>query len=519
VFDFNLKRAQVALSDGRLDEAYEVLKDSSLQQHRAGQKLITRLSKAFIQRGRSHLQAHRLAPALDDCLRAEKLAGNLPQVVELRSEIAQEIETERIELQQRAEQFEKAKQQMQNGWLSAGRKILAQTDDQQAQCLLKNVQMLEIEADSVQGRIQKALKVGQIEMAARLYQNSILKNNLDPQAAEILNRIQQAASKQLQGFVTQGDIHLATSLLGQLSGKVLECDSIRSCRQSIDYCRLAVQQMDSGNFTAAVVNLKKFRTLQPKAKWLNEAIAQTQRAADSQRDLQAGPLGILESIGQAVAAEPDMHQIQQPSPAMSKQKNITNEHIDVGARMRFLLQIDGVGAWQVLCDDRVTIGPVSGSKHCDIELVTAPDVRPQQIERTDGDYFMAAPDAVVAGQLLNDGQRLELSPRCRFKFSVPNPASSTACLVPSSARFPRADISGVILMDREILIGPECNNHIQTGQIDKAMTLFLKDKSIYCRAQQVMTVDGRPLDSGQALPMDKQIGAGDIRFCLNTYRR
>jgi len=92
VFDFHLKRTQVALADGRLDEAFELLKDPSLRAHRSGQKLLTRLSGAFVQRGQDHLSANRLASALEDCLRAEKLAGNVPNVVQLRAVIARRIE-------------------------------------------------------------------------------------------------------------------------------------------------------------------------------------------------------------------------------------------------------------------------------------------------------------------------------------------------------------------------------------------------------------------------------------------
>ena len=523
MFDFRLKRVQVALADGRLDEAFELLKDSSLQQHRTGQKLLTRLSAAFIGRGRDHLVAGRLAPALDDCLHAEKLAGNLPEVVQLRSEIAQQIEIERVQSQQRAEQLEKAKQQMQNGWLSTGRKILAETDDRQAQCLLKNAEMLELEKDSVLQRIRQALKLGQVELAARMYQNSSLKNRLDSEAADILSRIQQQASKQLQDFLIQGDIHLASSFLNQLQGKVAECDPIRLVRQAIEYCHLSVRQIDAGNFTAAIVNLKKARILRPKAKWIMEAISQTQCAADAQQNLQAGPLGILENIGETDIPGMSFREPQTKPVAAETNHVSINQPFNAGTQMRFILQIDGVGAYHVLCDDRVMIGPISGSKHSDIELVTAPDVRVKQIERAEGDYFIGLPDSApgsgpVPKQLLNDGQRVELSPRCRFKFSTPNPASSTACLIPSSARFPRADISGVILMDREILIGPERNNHIQSGQIDEAIVLFLQGNRILCRAQQPIRVDGRALIAGQALPMDKQIEIGDVRLNLSTHR-
>ena len=266
MFDFRLKHVQVALADGRLDEAYELIKDSSLWEHRSGQKLVAKLSQAFILRGQSHLAAERLAPALEDCLHAEKLAGNLPEIGELRSKICEHIESERAKMQQQAEQLEKAKQQMQNGWLSTGRKILAETDDYQAQCLLKNADMLELETESAVGRIKQALKVGQVELAARIFQNSSLCNGLNPEAADVLDRIQQQAFKKLQDYLLEGHLHLASSFLNQLQGSVAQCDTIGTLRQATEYCHRAVKQIEAGNFAAVGVSLQKVQTLLPKAK-------------------------------------------------------------------------------------------------------------------------------------------------------------------------------------------------------------------------------------------------------------
>ncbi len=517
MFDFQLKRAQVALADGRLDEAFEMLKDPSLREHRSGQKLLTRLSQAFVRRGQEHLAANRLAPALEDCLRAEKLAGNVPDVVQLRSVICGQIESERAESQQRAEQLARAKEQMQNGWLSTGRKILAQTDDRQAQYLLKNAELLEVEKDSAVARVEQALKNGQVELAWRVYQGSGLRGSLHHEAAAILDRMGQQACEKLQGYLLDGQVYAASSLLNQLNGLSARCDRLRPYHQAVEYSRQAVVQINTGYYEAAVVCLRKIQTLLPKAGWVTKAIDQAQTAAAAQQGLQGGPLGILESIAlSGVSQQPAAGKMARPIPEINEVPCIQRNK-DLNMKTRFILQMDGIGAYHVLCDDRVTMGPVSSSTRSDIELVTAPDVRPRQIERIDGDYFFG--DAGSTGkQLLGDGDRVELSPRCRFKFTLPNPASNTACLIPSSGRFPRADISGVVLMDREILIGPERNNHVQSGQIPEAVTLFLQDGRLRCRSSQPVYADGCAVGAGQALPMDKQIETGDFRFILTTYK-
>ncbi len=71
-----LKQAQYALTDGRLDEAFDLAQSDKVTAHQQGQKLLTDLAGRFTRRGRDHLDAGRTAEALADCEKAVKLAGN-----------------------------------------------------------------------------------------------------------------------------------------------------------------------------------------------------------------------------------------------------------------------------------------------------------------------------------------------------------------------------------------------------------------------------------------------------------
>ena len=59
-----LKQAEVAMADGRLDEAFSLLNRDDARGHRRGQELIGRLAKALVNRGRQHLSADRGGQAL-----------------------------------------------------------------------------------------------------------------------------------------------------------------------------------------------------------------------------------------------------------------------------------------------------------------------------------------------------------------------------------------------------------------------------------------------------------------------
>ena len=82
-----LKQCERALADGRLDEAFDLVRQPDVRAHRRGQDLVGELVKALIDRGRRHLAQGRLTAAATDADKAIQLGGNLPDAVQLREAI------------------------------------------------------------------------------------------------------------------------------------------------------------------------------------------------------------------------------------------------------------------------------------------------------------------------------------------------------------------------------------------------------------------------------------------------
>jgi len=129
VLILRIKQAEIALADGRLDEAFEIVRSEHVRNHYRGQKLISRLSAALAKRGRDNFEAERIQDALADCSKAEKLAGNTDEVANLRSDICSRMEEKRLREQHCSLNLAQAKRNIQAGWISAGEKILEQTDE------------------------------------------------------------------------------------------------------------------------------------------------------------------------------------------------------------------------------------------------------------------------------------------------------------------------------------------------------------------------------------------------------
>ncbi len=187
---------------------------------------------------------------------------------------------------------------------------------------------------------------------------------------------------------------------------------------------------------------------------------------------------------------------------------------------KFVLQMDGVGSFIVFREPRVTVGPISSSARPMLALMADPHVPVVAIERMEGDYFVRSQTPIevngqkVAEKLLADGDRIVLSPRCMIRFHLPNPASTTAVLTISGARLSRPDIKQLILMDRDILIGPYANDHIRTEQLKEPVALFTQNGRLLCRTKESILVDGRGFDPSVGLALDKHVEIGKVSFVV-----
>jgi hypothetical protein len=187
------------------------------------------------------------------------------------------------------------------------------------------------------------------------------------------------------------------------------------------------------------------------------------------------------------------------------------------------MQMDGIGSYLVFREARVTVGPVSSSARPTLGLMAEPDLPVVSVERVDSDYFVRSDRAIdvngraVKEKLLADGDVIALSPRCRLRFRLPNPASATALLMLSGARLGRPDIRHIVLMGRDILVGPYTNNHIQTEHLDETVTFFVQNERLLCRANQPVSVNERPMQPSTGLTVDTPIRIGALSMVLTKF--
>lgn len=527
MLSLRLKQAESAIADNRLDEAFDIVQSEDIKQHRRGQKLIGKLARAFSKRGQENLKAERLQLALIDCNKAEKLAGNTVDVARLRSDICSEMEQKRLRHQSCSFKVAQAKQSIQNGWISVGEQILDDTNDKDGQVnmVLQQAAIARLQIDKAVTKTEQALRRNDLDSAINIVSRAEVFNNQNEKIVELVSKLHSLTTKRIKENINNGRIDLAYSLWQRIL-PIVNGSEISELGLALAQCRQASDYVVAGRPRAAVPLLRKVKAICPSAKWLDTVTDQTKKTAELLDELAAGPLGF--AIADVAEANEQFDEVNQHVPKSSI--NIKSwiipgnlkmaNQLDSSVPSKFVLQIDGVSSFLVIRNGRVTIGPVSSSARPMVGLMADPSLPVITFERTEDDYFVRSSspfsvnDERTTNKLLIDGDRIALSPRCRMKFHIPNPASTTAVLSLSSGKLGRADIRRIILMDRDILIGPTSGNHILAEFLNETITLCIQNGQLLCRTKEKILVDDKPVNLTTGLPMERQIRIGQISMVL-----
>jgi len=533
VLILRIKQAETALADGRLDEAFEIARSEQIRRHYRGQKLIGKLSQALAKRGRENFDAERLQDALADCSKAEKLAGNTDEVAALRSDICSKMEQKRLQDQHNTLNLAQAKRNIQAGWISAGEKILenASENNSQANMVMQQVNLARMQIDEVIAKAENALNKNDLENAIEIIQQADIVDNKNEKVIEMVFKIKTSSIEKIKTDFNNGRIDLARSLWEKLSPIANSTSDMSELGLVLNYCQKASAHLAAGNPRQAAAILKKVKVICPNANWINSVIEQSLKAADTLDELAASPLGLeMDDITLENNFTDNKRSVKRTishddptSPGVPNRLS-GNTQKDFSLSSRFVMQVDGVGSFLVLRENKVTIGPVSSSMQPVIGLMADPNLPVATIERIEDDYFIRSSkpikvnDTNVTDKLLVDGDRIAFSSRCTMKFHIPNPASTTAVLQLTGTRLGRADIREVILMGRDILIGQTSGNHITTSSLEQTITMYAQNGKLLCKSKDRVLVNDTPISSSEGIPVDKQVRIGQISFVITKLK-
>ena len=134
---------------------------------------------------------------------------------------------------------------------------------------------------------------------------------------------------------------------------------------------------------------------------------------------------------------------------------------------RYMLWIDGVGAWQLCVGSEFLVGgPTREGPTADICLMANLSRRHASLFRIGEDWFIHPHGStVVSGRavsgptLLRTGDAICLAERVRLGFRIPSVLAGSALIDFESHHRPSHSVDGIILMTDSILLGPRKDHH------------------------------------------------------------
>ena len=526
-----IRQAEVALHDGRLDEAFELMQPTAVRSHRRGQDVLGKLVRALVQRGRTHLLADRVTQAQADCGKGEQLGGNLPDVAELRGAISNAVIAQQRNARKRALAFAAAREHIERGRLAAGEQLLANFGstslmESRAAVLMQDLTSKKAAVESALRNAMAAIERDDTESAARELLHARDADAADIRVIELAAKVSDLLEDRAVDAINSGRLDMAEPLVVQLSrlshGEASQSEVLA---KTLQHCRAAWSHLEHGEFGEAGEILRRLATIHISAKWIAEAVKLAQQADDATRELRTGPLGLLGVHPDASTGVPNR------GPGASPVLQAAQARHGRGVRAtdetlpsKFVIRVDGAGSFLVLRQPVVTIGPVSSSRIPDVGLLADASSPLAMIERSDDDYFFRSesaaatindrPAGATTGKLLNSGDRIALSPRCRMSFAIPNLASATAVIDLTGSRFPRADVRRVILLDRDLILGAGSATHVRVDDAEGNVVLHLRDGRLFCEAKLPVEVNGAPLERTSGIPLGAHVKIGAVSFVL-----
>ena len=297
-------------------------------------------------------------------------------------------------------------------------------------------------------------------------------------------------------------------------------------------CRHAWEHLDRGQSRQAEEIVRRIATLLPGASWPTTVAKQLRQAAELIDELRAGPLGLLAvNAMEQMSTQPGHPHHKAPGAAPAASAAIQFARFDRPAAAphngaadavpsRFVLQVDGAGSFLVVTQPLVTVGPISSPRAPDIGLMADAGTHVATVERVEEDYFLRAASAVLVNgrpcvsKLLASGDELALSPRCQFTFRVPSAASTSAVLDLTGTRYPRADVRRVILLDRELVIGPGPGAHVRIDELTEKVLLHVRDGRLFVQTAEPVLAGERPVAPKTAVALGTHMKAGPVSFVV-----
>jgi len=196
------------------------------------------------------------------------------------------------------------------------------------------------------------------------------------------------------------------------------------------------------------------------------------------------------------------------------------------ATERYILWIDGVGAWQLCVGSEFLIGgPTQENTAADICLMANLSRRHASLLRKDEEWFIHPHNStVVSGRtitgptLLRTGDEIGLVERVRLGFRIPSVLTGSASIDFESHHRPAQSVNGIILMTDSVLLGQRKDCHVYCPDWPEFVVIYKHEGKLRCRSKSDLSINGVRVVDSAVLDDGAVVSGEDFRFRIERLK-
>ncbi len=512
-----LKLAEEAFANGRLDEALDRVSGRDLKDDGRARRLLSELCEPLLRRAQDHLIAERFSDALADIERAARCGVLREKVEDWRQRIVAAIQDRQRDRRGEQAAVAAVQQHMNEGQLTLARGQLDGIEDTgRAGELEQRVGKQAEQAEHALEEANAALARGDFAAAAR----GVMAARRFHAGADEIDATESAVCKAALSAARESLVAGRLDRVGELLGQLEELGRRNTTRSdletAVELARQAAAAFRASNFHQAEIVLTRLAQVAGDVGWIETAREQLRVLTAQAAAVAAGPLGFV-SAGVSPAGARKV-QIAFDDTASMRPLPGPPPVVVPSLDTRLVLRIDGIGSFLLLRGDRTVIGRAGPGATADLPLISDLPENAAQILRTGEDYFLlAGTEATVDGHhvrqaLLSHGDRVGLGRRVRWTFLKPSRKSSAAVIELGTGVRAVADVRRVILFGGPVLIGQSGECHIPVPGVN----LVLSERGGQLAVRQV-SVDRGGVGASVALLPGQLTEIAGIRLAIQLH--
>lgn len=499
------KRAEMALADGRLDEAWRIVSLPRVREHRRGQALLGRLLEAWLGRASEHLDHGRLEQAMQDYRRAGAIESDAPAVAALGDRVRQAIRERDRAAEREGSALRHAADRIAAGAWSSAHRILHGFGDSngQAASLMRDLSARASGFERDRQAAEAALERSDWATAAGLIARLRGLRAEDGRIEDLRQRLVRGGGRDLEAALKASRTTQADALASVLRAVVRPTDGEVVALDAVDALRRTRMSLAEGRVGEAADHAARAAGLMPEAGWIGQMGQELREATATLQRIGVGPLAGFAAGDAGYRGEAETAELPKRPLAATSVERTTPELGGVE-----VLSIDGVGAYVLCRGGRTVVGPALKSG-VDLPVVTNPSAGMMTFSR-EGEGYTLEVEGEGRARPVRDGERITFAPGTRLRFDQPHPASGSATVALLRGRVAGSDARQAILMDGQFVIGAGAQAHVRIDTLEKSLVVFARPDGLFVKRL------GETQEEAQRLASDTSIEQDGLRMRLET---